>query len=175
MNTRIHTIFQLGLLEVLLGLPLLPTIIESAQAVAPPSGRAVAIHRLGGNAVNLSLPCIADAVYDIQAQTNLSQKSSWVSIGTVTGVDGETTYPVPSDASPSRFFRVLFPQPELSAGEPAFVSGSGGNTFYITGQFFYPGDQIRVGTALHKEACDLLDRLWTARQTVPAGAEREHR
>lgn len=29
------------------------------------------------------------------------------------------------------------------------------------------GDQIRVGSGLHREACDLLDRLWIARQPVP--------
>jgi YD repeat-containing protein len=147
MNTRISTTFQLGLLAGLLGLPplsTLSTVIGSAGAAEPPSGRRVAIHVLDSNTVNLSLPGIADAVYDIQVRTNLSPTSSWSLLGTVTGVDGETTYPVPSDASPSRFFRVLFPQPTVVAGEPAYAPSEGG-TVYVTGLFFYPGDQIRIG------------------------------
>jgi YD repeat-containing protein len=129
---------------------------------ALPEGRAVSIENQG-SVVQLSWLGIADAPYGVQGRTNLSA-SAWGEIQTVTGVDGETVYPVPHDFSPSRFFRVLFPQPRIEAGEPAFAPAEGG-TVYITGQFFYAGDQIRIGGVALTDVVFLSPTLLSA--TLP--------
>lgn len=109
-------------------------------AVLPP-GRSVDIHVEDGD-VRLSLPGIQDATYDIQAKTSLT--NDWQPLETVTGLAGETFYPLAPDSSPSRFFRIMFPQPSVTAGEPAFAPATGGTTVYVTGNYFYEGDQIFV-------------------------------
>ncbi|MFA7174104.1 MAG: HU family DNA-binding protein [Kiritimatiellia bacterium] len=105
-----------------------------------PEGRSVDIHLDGGD-VQLTLPGIGNAPYAIQVKTSLTD--AWEPLGTVIGADGVTMFPVTLD-SPSAFFRVLFPQPTLVAGEPALLAASGGSTVYVIGQFFYAGDQIFV-------------------------------
>lgn len=115
----------------------------SAASAAPPPGRGVAISVINTNSVSLSWQGIADAPYGVQARSSLTA-SEWALQSTVTGVNGEVTFTLPPDVSPSRFFRVLFPQPGVTAGEPAYATSSGG-TIYITGLFFYPGDTVRVG------------------------------
>ena len=112
---------------------------------APPQGRSVDIHVEDG-AVRLSLPGIQDATYGIQVKTSMT--NDWQPLETVTGLAGETFYPVAPDSSLSRFFSVWFPRPTVSAGEPAFAPATGGGTFYVTGEYFYPGDQIFVDGVL---------------------------
>ena len=109
---------------------------------ALPEGRNVAIQSQP-DGLALHWQGIADAPYEIQATPHL-RGPDWAPLGSVTALEGDNAFPVTLAASPSRFFRVLFPQPVVEAGEPAFASEAGG-TVYITGQFFYPGDQIRVG------------------------------
>ncbi len=141
MNTYQITRIRTGLLVVALGLSYVLATLTTAHATRP-EGRAISIDRTGAD-VSLRWLGIAEALYGVQARASLTQ-GDWSPLATVTGIDGETVYPVSPDLSPSRFFRVFFPQPTVVAGEPAFASADGG-TVYISGQFFYAGDQIRIG------------------------------
>lgn len=118
-------------------------VIETSGA-APLEGRNVHIER---NDAGLYLYWlgITNAAYEAQVSTNLMQ-GNWGYLDTVIGADGLTAYPVETEtnAIPTRLFRVLFPQPAVSAGEPSFVTEEGGTTIYVTGQYFYDGDQIYV-------------------------------
>ncbi|MDD2600720.1 MAG: DUF6531 domain-containing protein [Kiritimatiellae bacterium] len=134
-----------------------------------PEGRSVDIHLDGGD-VSLTLPGIKEATYDIQVKNTLT--NTWSSLGTVIGLDGITTVPVTPDSSPSRFFRVLFPQPTISAGEPALLANSGGSTLYVTGRFFYAGDQIFVDGVLLENATFLGSSLLSG--TLPNLAPGAH-
>lgn len=108
-----------------------------------PVGRSVDIHLDDGD-LQLSLPGIVDATYGIQVKSSLTD-DAWEPLETVRGEAGETFVSVAPDSStPARFFRVLFPQPMISAGEPAFAPTTAGSTIYVTGQYFYEGDQILV-------------------------------
>ena len=112
----------------------------------PPEGRGVSI-RLLDNTVRLSWNGITNAPYDVQARTNLTL-SGWSTLTTVNGLDGDTAYSPPAGDSPSRFFRVLFPQPAVVASEPGlYAQGTGGAYLYITGKFFYNGDRVLIGGA----------------------------
>ena len=116
----------------------------AATGTTLPPGRHVAIGK-GDTGLYLSLPGIQGASYEIQVKNSLSH-TEWQRQGIVTGQDGITVYPLPASDSPSQFFRVLFPQPTIIAGEPAlYAQGTGGEVIYVTGSFFYPGDVIRVG------------------------------
>lgn len=113
---------------------------------ATPDGRNVGIG-IDKEGVYLTLPGIQDATYGIETKTSIAS-NQWQRIGGVDAIDGLNVFRPPSVSEPTRFFRVLFPQPALSAGEPAFLSGSGSETVYISGQFFYEGDLIHVGGVL---------------------------
>jgi YD repeat-containing protein len=89
-------------------------------------------------------------------------------MNTVIGTGGEVVYPVSSSNLPSAFFRVLFPQPVITAGEPArYAHGTGGSYLYITGQYFYSGDQVRVGGILANNAVPVSPSL--LRVELPPG------
>jgi len=145
MNTDLFKRFQRGSLRTALTLTALIMIAARGGAALPP-GRSVGI-TTGKGGLFLQLPGISDANYEIQVKNSLSN-TVWQRMGTLQAVDGENLYPIPSSSEPSRFFRVLFPQPALAAAEPALLSASGDSTVYITGEFFYAGDQIRVGGVL---------------------------
>ena len=110
---------------------------------AAPGGRQVGIDR---NAFSTYLVWLSQSntTYAIQDKTNLRQ-SAWSDLTDVSATGPEATWPIPLPDSPSRFFRVLFPQPTILAGEPAFGPLAGGITVYITGTHFYAGDLILVG------------------------------
>ena len=136
-HTRPFTCFYTTALAILF------TPLAAENATLPP-GRNVGIENLD-TGLALTLPGIQDASYEIQVKSNLTNKV-WQRLGTVTGEVGITYYPLPASDSPSQFFRVLFPQPSVTAGEPAlYAQGTGGAFIYVTGAFFYPGDLIRVG------------------------------
>jgi YD repeat-containing protein len=114
---------------------------------AIPEGRTIAIEH-GVDGFKLRWRDIAEAPYEVQTDTSLVRRT-WGFLDIVVGTGGETIYPITPDTSPSRFFRVLFPQPAIAAGEPALTAGaSDGSAIYVTGSFFYPGDRIRVGGIL---------------------------
>lgn len=151
MKEKVCRYAQKGLFAAMLfayqaGIPM--EVAEGGGAAA--GGRSLTI-RQGGSALYLSLPGIEDAVYDIQVATNLTS-NVWKPLAPVTGADGETVYPLPTDESVGRFFRVLFPSPVVIAGEPALVSEPDGEALYITGQYFYPGDCVRIGGVLLENA-----------------------
>lgn len=114
---------------------------QSLSSPLPP-GRSIGIEKtpLGWT---LSLPTIQDACYDIETKSNLTV-ASWQYVATVTGEVGRTDYPLLLPDAPSRFFRAIFPQPAVTAGEPAYLTEEGG-VLYITGQYFYDGDTVRLG------------------------------
>jgi YD repeat-containing protein len=145
MNTELYNKIQSGCLLSAFALTSILMIAESGGAPLPP-GRNVGI---GSDAkgLYLALPGIGDATYDIDVKSTLTN-TNWQRLGTLEAVEGENIYPLPSSSEPSRFFRLLFPQPTLAAAEPAFLSEPGDNAVYITGQFFYEGDLIRVGGVL---------------------------
>ncbi len=161
MNTFVLSRVQRGFLATVLTLTfLLPsntTALDSRY-----DGRKVVMQR-GADVTSLSWQGIADAPYAVEARANLTQ-GGWDALATVPGTDGITVYPVPDNLSPSRFFRVLFPQPTVAAGEPAYAPAEGG-TVYVTGQFFYPGDQVRVGGVLLTDVVFLSPTLISA--TLP--------
>jgi YD repeat-containing protein len=110
-------------------------------------GRTIAIEQ-AADGFNLRWRDIAEAPYEVQTRTNLV-RGSWGFLDIVMGTGGEALYHVTPDTSPSRFFRVLFPKPAITASEPALTDGAaGGAAIYVTGSFFYPGDVIRVGGML---------------------------
>jgi YD repeat-containing protein len=110
---------------------------------------------------------ITNALYEPQIRTNLVH-GDWDFLNTVIGTGGEMIYPVSSTNLPSAFFRVLFPQPVVTAGEPArYAHGTGGSYLYITGQYFYSGDQVRVGGILANNAVLLSPTLM--RVDLPPG------
>ncbi|MFT5241035.1 MAG: RHS repeat-associated protein [Kiritimatiellia bacterium] len=121
-------------------------ICQEAQADSLP-GRRVSIHNRGSNTLDLSWLAITNAPYEVQFRPVL-QQGDWSSLGTTSGRDGDTGFSVPPTNAPAGFYRVLFPEPVLRAGEPAIGPGTGGETLYVTGQHFYCGDQIRVGGVL---------------------------
>ncbi len=118
---------------------------QSGRSDLPP-GRTLGITS-GRDGLYLQLPGITDATYDIEGKSAMTDQT-WQRLGTLEAVEGVNRYPIPSSSEPGRFFRVLFPQPVLAAAEPAFLTASGDNTVYITGEFFYEGDLIRVGGVL---------------------------
>jgi YD repeat-containing protein len=138
----------------------------AAVHAALPEGRGLDLERQGAG-VSLRWLGITNAPYEAQARTNLVQ-GGWGLLGTVIGADGLTVYPVPPDDSPTRFFRVLFPQPTVLAAETArYVHGTGGSYLYITGDFFYSGDQVRVGGILANNTVLLTASL--LRVELPSG------
>jgi hypothetical protein len=136
---------------------------HAAASGTPPSGRVVSVGQDSGG-LYLSLPGIQDASYSIEVKNALTN-TIWERLGSVTGLDGPTVYPLPPDSSPSRFFHVLFPQPLVTAGEPAYLAGTGGETLYVTGQFFYPGDEVRVNGILLENITYISPTLLSA--TLP--------
>jgi YD repeat-containing protein len=124
-------------------------------------GRAIAIEQ-AADSFNLRWRDIAEAPYEVQTRTNLV-RGSWGFLDIVMGTGGEAIYHVTPDTSPSRFFRVLFPQPAITASEPALTDGtSGGSAIYVTGSFFYPGDVIRVGGMLVSNSVYVTPSLLSA-------------
>ena len=113
---------------------------------AAPVGRQVGVDR-SATATYLVWLSQSNTTYEIQDKTNLRQ-AAWSPVAQVSAAGPEATWPIPLAESPSRFFRVLFPQPTLLAGEPAFGPLVGGIPVYITGTHFYEGDLIRVGGVL---------------------------
>ncbi len=146
MNTKLWKRVHMCCLVSALGLAALILVAETGRA-ALPEGRSVDIETQG-TSVSLYWLSITNAPYVVESRTNLVQ-GSWGVLDTIVNAGGVTVYPVTPDDSPSRFFRVLFPQPVVTAGEPArTTTGTGGSYLYITGEFFYAGDQVRVGGLL---------------------------
>ena len=87
---------------------------------------------------------VSNGVYEVQDRHSLTQ-GEWNALDSMVGIDGLMSYPVEPDYSPSRFFRVLFPQPRLRAVEPAYIPSGQSSTLYITGEFFYEGDVVSMG------------------------------
>lgn len=132
-----------------------------------PEGRSVDIHLDDGD-VRLSLPGIQNAPYDIQVKSALL--NDWEPLERVTGQDGETFYAVPPDGAPIELFRVLFPPPSITAAEPAFAPTTGGSTVYITGQYFYEGDQLFVDGVLLSNVTFISSTLLSGTlPTLPSG------
>jgi len=118
-------------------------LVKANGLPALPEGRNVGVG-LDSEGLYLTLPGIQDATYGIEeARSVLSNQ--WEQIGGFDATDGLNIYRPPATNAPTRFFRGLFPQPTLAAVEPVFVSGTGEDTVYVTGQYFYEGDVIRVG------------------------------
>ena len=131
-------------------------------------GRTVAIEQ-GVDGFNLRWRDIAEAPYEVQTRTNLV-RGSWGFLDIVMGTGGEAIYHVTPDTSPSRFFRVLFPQPAITASEPALTDGTSvGSAIYVTGSFFYPGDVIRVGGMLVSNSVYVTPSL--LRADFPSGLQ----
>ena len=146
MNTKLTSRLQARCLVSALGLTTFILFSETGRA-ALPEGRSLDIE-IQGTGVRLSWLSITNALYEVQARTNLVQ-GNWGVLDTIVNAGGVTVYPVTPDDSPSRFFRVLFPQPVVTAGEPArTTTGTGGSYLYISGAFFYAGDQVSVGGIL---------------------------
>ena len=165
MNTKLLRRIQTCCPISALGLATFILFAETGRAVLP-EGRSVDIEAQRAG-VSLSWLSITNAPYAVQGRTNLMQ-GLWGSLDTIIGAGGTSVYPVVFTDSPSRFFRVLFPQPSVQAGEPAFVQSAGGSTLFISGQFFYAGDLIRVGGVLLSNVTFLSSTLLSG--TLPPQA-----
>jgi len=118
----------------------------AAARAAVPEGRSLDIER-HGTAITLHWLGILNAPYEAQARNDLA-RDGWSLLDTVIGADGPTAYTVPTGDSPARFFRVLFPQPTVAAGEPALLTQTQSATIDVAGLYYYAGDLIRVGGIL---------------------------
>jgi len=108
---------------------------------APPEGRQLAFDRQGTN-LNLQWLSLSNFLYDVQDRASLTN-GQWDPMTTVMGSGGVSVLPV-STTNSILFFHVLYPRPDVMAGEPAMTPG-GGTTVYITGSGFYAGDLFRIG------------------------------
>ena len=140
-------------------------LIAAAARAAVPEGRGLDIER-HGTAITLHWLGILNAPYAAHARDHLG-RDDWSLLDTVIGADGPTAYTVPDGDSSARFFRVLFPQPTVAAGEPALLAQTQGSTIDVNGLYYYPGDQIRVGGVLLSNTVFVNSSL--LRATLPAG------
>lgn len=112
----------------------------------PPQGREVLIAREDAG-LALVWRSISNAAYRVEQRTNLLS-GAWNTTPPWAVPGDLSVWQIPGADLPSQFFRVLFPTPQITGGEPSFVPEAGGTTVYVTGEYFYEGDQIRVDGVL---------------------------
>lgn len=99
----------------------------------------------GAPQVQLSLPGVQDATYDIQVKTHLTDGGPWRAVDQVRAAsDGMVVWTAPGTLRQQEFYRVRLPQPQIFTVEPALASPNAPVTLYLTGQCFGSNDTVRL-------------------------------